>query len=97
MLCGVCWLTGHILGCFHTFLSSRVFGDCSEEVSGPLIMPGKVRVQSTHSYTIYGRRVGYRLRSVHPFEGLFGTNVGFWSPPLRPPNASPRCRSVEAA
>src|ERR1700722_2919902 len=60
---------------------------------GPLIMPGKVGVRSTHSYTIYGRRVGYRLRSVHPFEGLFGTNVGFRSPPLRPPSASPRCRS----
>jgi len=61
--------------------------------TGPLIMPGKVGVRSTHSYTIYGRRVGYRLRSVHPFEGLFGTNVGFRSPPPRPPSASPRCRS----
>ena len=52
--------------------------------TGPLIMAGKVGVRSTHAYTIYGRRVGYRLRFVNPFEALFGTNVGVRSQPMRP-------------
>ena len=52
--------------------------------TGPPKMLGGVGVRSTHSFTIYGRRVGYRVRSVHPFEALFGTNVGVRSPPPRP-------------
>jgi hypothetical protein len=54
------------------------------EPQGPLTMPGRVGARSTPSFTIKGKRVGYRVRSVHPFGQLFRGEVGVRGPPPTP-------------
>jgi len=54
-------------------------------------MPGRVGARSPTPFTIKGKKVGYRIRSVHPCKAVFSGEVGFPGPPLRQTSAILSC------